>query len=61
MRRTVGRNPQPNNSERLLELAELAAKEQDPRKLLPIIREINEILEAKHRLLNELNSNPKKS
>jgi hypothetical protein len=37
-----------------MELCELAAKEQDPSKLLILIREINELLEQKHRQLNKV-------
>ena len=41
------------NKERWLELCEQAATEQDPKKLLSLIEEINKLLEAKqHRLEN---------
>lgn len=36
-----------------MELAELAAEEQDPKKLLALIREINELLEAKQKRLEQ--------
>jgi len=39
------------NKERWLELCEQAATEQDPKKLLNLIKEINKLLDAKqHRL-----------
>ena len=39
------------DSERWRQLCELAANEQDPAKLLKLIKEINELLEAKERRL----------
>jgi hypothetical protein len=45
-----------DKKERWEELCELASKEQDPKKLIELIREINHLLEAK---LNRLKaSNP---
>jgi hypothetical protein len=37
--------------ERWMELCEQAANEQDPQKLLALVREINDMLEAKERRL----------
>jgi hypothetical protein len=42
--------------ERWMELAELAANEQDPQRLLELVREINALLEAKSRRLESGNS-----
>jgi hypothetical protein len=42
------------NRERWMELAELAANEQDPIKLLKLVQEITELLEKKQRRLNDL-------
>jgi len=39
------------DSERWKQLCEQAAKEQDPAKLMKLIKEINELLEAKERRL----------
>jgi hypothetical protein len=39
------------NQERWRELAELAATEQDPQKLILLIREINDLLEKKQKRL----------
>jgi hypothetical protein len=39
------------DSERWRQLCELAAKEQDPAKLMQLIKEINELLDAKERRL----------
>ena len=39
--------------ERWVELAEQAAVEQDPDKLMMLIREINDLLEAKHKRLDD--------
>jgi len=39
------------NNPRWLELAALAAEEQDPNKLLELVREINDILEKKQERL----------
>lgn len=39
------------NNPRWMELARLAAEEQDPKKLLELIKEINDLLEAKERRL----------
>jgi hypothetical protein len=43
-----------NNLERWQQLCALAAAEQDPDKLLLLIREINDILEAKEEELRQL-------
>jgi hypothetical protein len=40
------------NRERWMELAELAANEQDSKKLIELVREINELLETKQRRLD---------
>ena len=40
--------------ERWMELAALAADEQDPKKLLELVKEINELLERKERRLGIL-------
>jgi len=40
------------NTERWMELAKLAATEQDPIKMLELVREINELLEKKQKRLN---------
>lgn len=42
-----------NNGERWMQLAEQAAKEQDPRKLVELTREINKLLLFKAGLLSE--------
>jgi len=42
---------QGENAERWLTLCEQAAVEQDPKKLLDLIREINQLLEKKERRL----------
>lgn len=44
-----------NNRERWQELCELAAKEQDPKKLMELMKEINRLLEIK---LNRLKGVP---
>jgi hypothetical protein len=41
------------NKERWMQLCELAANEQDPAKLLELVTEINNLLEAKEKRLNE--------
>jgi hypothetical protein len=41
------------NRERWMELAELAANEQDPDKLLELVREINELLDKKQKRLDD--------
>ena len=41
------------NRERWMELAELAANEQDPDKLMALVREINELLDKKQRRLDD--------
>jgi hypothetical protein len=47
------------NEERWKQLCELAAKEQDPQKLLELTREINKLLLFKQNRLNvESNKNP---
>jgi hypothetical protein len=43
-----------NNRERWMELAELAADEQDPKKMLELVREINDLLEQKQNRLKHL-------
>jgi hypothetical protein len=40
------------NTERWMELAKLAATEQDPIKMLELVREINELLEKKQKRLD---------
>jgi hypothetical protein len=50
-----------NNRERWMELAELAANEQDPQKMLELVREINDLLEQKQNRLNHLPPKPKPS
>jgi len=40
------------NTERWMELAKLAATEQDPIKMLELVREVNELLEKKQKRLN---------
>ena len=47
-----------NNRERWMELAEMAANEQDPDKLLDIIKEINFLLAQKQDRLNNLAKPP---
>jgi len=42
------------NRERWLTLADLAVNEQDPKKFMELIREINDLLEEKQRRLNHL-------
>jgi hypothetical protein len=42
------------NRERWMELAELAANEQDPKKFMELIHEINELLDKKQKRLNDL-------
>jgi len=42
------------NKERWQELCALAAKEQDPKKLMELIREIDRLLAEKHKRLNRL-------
>jgi ABC-type transporter Mla subunit MlaD len=46
------------NRERWLELAELAATEQDPDKLMALISEINQLLAQKQDRLNRLVPKP---
>ena len=41
-----------------MELAELAADEQDPDKLMALIKEINELLEQKHKRLEDVRKEP---
>ena len=45
--------------ERWKQLAKLAANEQDPDKLLLLVKEINELLDAKQKRLDEARRNPK--
>lgn len=40
-----------SNKERWLQLAELAAKERDPAKLIALVEEINRVLKEKEQLL----------
>ncbi len=50
------------NDERIQELCELTAKEEDPEKLMRLVAELNEVLEAKEQdLLAKRKSNPSKS
>jgi len=46
-----------DEKERWMELCELAAKEQDPVKLMALVAEINHILEAKEQRLRTAHSN----
>ena len=46
------------NRERWLELAELAANEQDPKKLMALISEINQLLAEKQARLDRLTPRP---
>jgi hypothetical protein len=46
--------------ERWMELAELASKEQDPDRMMELIREINEILERKQQRLDSTRVPPPK-
>jgi hypothetical protein len=43
-----------NNQERWMQLARLAASEQDPKKLLGLVIEINQLLAEKQERLNHL-------
>jgi len=45
-----------DEKERWMELCELAAKEQDPAKLMALVTEINRILESKEQRLKQLHS-----
>ena len=47
-----------DNTERWLKLCAQAAVEQDPARLLEIVKEINELLEAKERRLGVLPPKP---
>ena len=47
------------NTERWMELAKLAAVEQDPRKLQELVREINDLLEKKQDRLDREQQPPK--
>ena len=42
-----------SNEERWRKLCEQAAKEQDPKKLVQLVKEINDLLEAKQKRLSE--------
>jgi hypothetical protein len=42
------------NNPRWMELAKLASQEQDPKKLLALIEEINELLATKQRRLEQM-------
>jgi hypothetical protein len=44
------------NRERWMELAELASHEQDPKKLLDLVTEINQLLAEKQKRLDSLQS-----
>src|SRR3981081_2440930 len=46
------------NLERWIELAALAAKEEDPDRMLELVREINQLLEQKERRLRGLPNQP---
>jgi|HubBroStandDraft_6_1064221.scaffolds.fasta_scaffold32924_4 hypothetical protein len=48
-----------DEKERWMELCELAAKEQDPVKLMALVAEINRILEAKEQRLKTAHGNTK--
>jgi hypothetical protein len=50
---------QGETKERWMELCAQAAVEQDPTKLMELVREINELLEAKERRLGILPPQPK--
>jgi hypothetical protein len=45
-----------DEKERWMELCELAAKEQDPAKLMALVAEINRILESKEQRLKQVHS-----
>jgi hypothetical protein len=47
-----------NNEERWFELAELAASEQDPKRFIDLITEINRLLDEKHERLDRLTEKP---
>jgi hypothetical protein len=47
-----------NNKERWFELAELAATEEDPKRLMDLIAEINRLLDEKHKRLDRLTPKP---
>ncbi len=47
------------NRERWMELAELAANEQDPDRLMALVREIDELLAEKQKRLNSLRAERK--
>jgi hypothetical protein len=49
------------NTERWMELARLAAEEQDPQKLLKLVTEINELLMKKEARLLKESQTPKPS
>ncbi len=46
------------NTERWMELAKLAANEQDPQKMLELVQEINDLLEQKEKRLTHLPVKP---
>ena len=46
------------NRERWMELAEQAAREQDPKKLIELVRQIDELLEKKQQRLNGTQRTP---
>jgi hypothetical protein len=46
------------NTERWMELAKLAANEQDPQKMLELVQEINDLLEQKQKRLAHLPVKP---
>jgi hypothetical protein len=50
-----------SNKERWLQLAELAAKEQNPAKLIELVDEINRVLQEKEQLLKAVRGDPSSS
>ncbi len=52
---------QGKTKERWMELCEQAAQEQDPTKMLEIVKEINRLLAAKYERLSHANSAPPKT
>jgi hypothetical protein len=50
---------QGETKERWMQLAEQAATEQDPNKLMALVKEIDELLARKQNRLNRLSADPK--
>ena len=50
-----------SNKDRWLQLAELAAKERDPVKLIALVEEINRVLKEKEQLMKAARSTPTSS